>query len=175
MRAYLLLGVVVLTASAVWAADKIQPLDVKLGLWQVSSTNETTGMPPIPPDVLARMTPEQKAKMEAEMQAQRGPHTQTRKHCLKKEDLEKGTTFGENRKNCTRTVVNSSSRKMEVRLQCQEGDGAKSDMTLNIDALSAENVKGLIQGDVSGSGHTMHIKSAFTAKWLGPVCGKTTD
>lgn len=175
MRAYVLLGVVVLTAWAVWAADKIQPLDVRLGLWEVSSTNETTGMPPIPPDVLAKMTPEQKARMEAMMQAQRGPHTKTRKHCLKKEDLEKGATFGEDRKNCTRTVVNSTSRKMEVRLQCQEESGTKSDMTLNIDALSAENVKGLVQGDVSGHGNTMHMKSDFTAKWLGPVCGNTRD
>ena len=46
-----------------------QPLDVKTGQWESTMTGQTTGMPPIPDDVLNRMTPEQRAKIQAAMQA----------------------------------------------------------------------------------------------------------
>ena len=171
MKSLLAVAMVLTCAGAAFSADKIQPLDVKLGQWETTTTSQMSGMPPIPPEAMARMTPEQRAKMQAAMN--QAPHTQTRKSCLKKEDLEKGATFGEDRKNCTRTVLTSTSSKMDVRLQCDEGSGMKTDATLKIEALNSENVKGDIQAESSGGGNKMNMKSNFTAKWLGPVCGKT--
>jgi hypothetical protein len=164
-------AVVLTCASAAFPADKIQPLDVKLGQWETTTTSQVSGAPPIPADAMARLTPEQRARMEAAMN--RAPHTQTRKSCLKKEDLEKGATFGQDRKNCARTVLTSTSSKMDVRLQCDEGDGMKTNATLKVEALNSENVKGAVEAESSGGGNKMNMKSNFTAKWLGPVCGKT--
>ena len=44
---------------ASWSADELKPLDVKPGLWETTMTSQMSGMPPIPPEALARLTPEQ--------------------------------------------------------------------------------------------------------------------
>ena len=43
------------------AADSIK-LNVKPGLWEFSSAGQANGMPPIPDEALARLTPEQRAR-----------------------------------------------------------------------------------------------------------------
>ena len=53
-------------------------------------THSMSGMPAIPnipPDVLAKMPPEQRARVEAAMKG--GPSTDVRKECITKEKLEK--------------------------------------------------------------------------------------
>ena len=76
MRKVLSAALVGLLASVVLrAAGKVQPLNVKTGLWQVSTTTTMSGLPEIPPDMQARldqMTPEQRAKMEAMMKSRFG-------------------------------------------------------------------------------------------------------
>ena len=121
VRKSLIVGII-LWSFAIWAADKIQPLDVKTGLWEVTTTSVTSGMPPIPPEALARLTPEQRARMEESMKSRMGgtPKTTIRKDCVTKEKLDKDYLFGEDRKECTRTVVTTSSRKLEMKMQCQE-------------------------------------------------------
>ena len=54
--------------------DKITPPNIKTGLWEMSETHTMTGMPPmsIPPEALARMTPEQRAQMEEHMKNSMG-------------------------------------------------------------------------------------------------------
>jgi hypothetical protein len=64
MRTSVLVALLFLGCAWIWAADAIK-LDVKLGLWETTNTFQTSGMPQvnIPPDALARMTPEQRAKV----------------------------------------------------------------------------------------------------------------
>ena len=96
MKTNILLGLVVFAGSALWAADTITPLDVKLGQWESTMTSETTGLPPIPQELLDRLPPEQRAKMEERLKANasKGPKTTVNKSCLKKEDLDKALSFG---------------------------------------------------------------------------------
>ena len=58
------LGTILLLIGSIsaWAADKIQSLNLKVGLWEVTHTTSLTGTPPIPPEMLAKMTPEQRAE-----------------------------------------------------------------------------------------------------------------
>ena len=63
-----LLGLAVCVGSMVLAYAADPAFDVKTGLWEVTSTGSMSGAPPIPQDALARMTPEQRAQMEAAMQ-----------------------------------------------------------------------------------------------------------
>jgi len=44
-------------------------LNVRPGLWEMMVLGEGSGMPPIPAEALARLTPEQRAKFEAAMAA----------------------------------------------------------------------------------------------------------
>lgn len=108
------------------------------------------------------------------MKARSGEKTRTTTHksCLTKQDLDKGATFGENKKSCSRTIFASTRSKAEVRLVCED-QGMKTDATFQIDALSAESVKGSVHLMMDGGGHTMNSNSSFTAKWIGPVCSAT--
>lgn len=58
-----------------WTADSITPLDVKLGQWETTSTTNTTGIAmAILPDVLDKLLPDQRAKIEERIKASQGPH-----------------------------------------------------------------------------------------------------
>ena len=173
MRSKVLLALLVLCSFSLWAGDKIQPLDIKLGLWEVTSTTAMTGMPPIPPDVLAKMPPEQRAKMEAAMGARSGasPTTTARKTCITREKMDKQTAFSDERKNCTHTVVSSSSRKLEIKLQCTEQQNATMNGTIQVEALNSETLKGSVRMATTGGGRTMNMNSDFTSRYLGSACG----
>ena len=166
--------IVLLLASspAVWAANKVQPLNVRVGLWEVTTTVASNGQMPIPADLLARLTPEQRARMEERMKANSSSKTRTATHknCLTKEKLDRGETFSEERKTCAETLVTSTSSTVEVRVVC-ENEGVKSNGTLHIDALNSENVKGSVHMVASGGEHSMNMSSTFTGKWIASSCG----
>jgi hypothetical protein len=151
------------------AADKLTPLNVKEGLWEITVTHSMTGMPAmpaIPPDVLAKLPPEQRARMEAMMKG--GPIVQ--KECITKEKLEKHSAFNVNRPECTRTVVSSTGSKLEMKIHCEGKQGA-SDGTLVVEAVGSDTTKGTMHLVTSASGANMNIDMAFSSKYLGPDCG----
>ncbi|HUM05998.1 MAG TPA: DUF3617 domain-containing protein [Terriglobales bacterium] len=171
MRSALLLFLILLCAAAVWAGDAPN-FNVKLGLWEVTTTSSTSGMPPLPPEALANMTPEQQAQMEAHMkQSMSGaPHITTEKTCETKEKLEKDLMFSDKNDECTRTVITSTSSRIEMKVQCSN-KGQKTEGTIRMDAITPENVKGTIDMNMSGSAQSMKIKVNLAARWLGPNCG----
>jgi Protein of unknown function (DUF3617) len=170
MRFNVILVLVLLCSFLLWAGDKIQPLDVKLGLWEITSTTAMTGMamPNIPSDVLAKMTPEQRAKMQAAMGGT--PTTTVRKVCITKEKMDKQTAFNDDRKNCTRTVVSSSSSKVDIKMQCTEQDSTING-TIQVEALNSENVKGSVRMAMTGGGRNLNSSTDFTSRYLGSACG----
>ncbi len=171
MKTKCLVAFVILASSLLWAADKLQPLDIKLGLWETTSTNTMSGAPPIPPDVLAKMTPEQRARFEQMIQARTGtPTNHTHKYCLTKEKLEKDLSFGEDKGKCTHTIVASSSSVADVKFRCAENE-ATTEGTAKFQAVNSENVKGTVHAVTTGSGHTMTIDVSLTSRYLGPACG----
>ncbi|MGH9407311.1 MAG: DUF3617 domain-containing protein [Terriglobia bacterium] len=160
-----------LAASVLLAqSGKVRPLDVKPGLWQVTTTSKISGMPPIPPEVLARMTPEQRAKFGAMMnqRASGKPNTITRTDCVTKEQLNKDPFSGQG-KQCTQTVLTSTGSEMAVREVCVR-NGGKTDMTIRLKALNSENVKGDLQGTNSGGDRSMNMNFHFTGKWVRSAC-----
>lgn len=173
MKFEISMGFVALGCFALWAAD-ITPLNVKLGQWESSTTSQTTGQPPIPQEMLDKIPPEARAKMEERMKANRTPTTMVRKSCLKKEDLDKAMTFGADDQACTRTVLTSSSSKEEVRIECNRG-GSKQTGMMRIEAADSEHVKGAFQMAVAAGGRAMNINTTFTAKWLGPTCSEKDE
>jgi len=120
MRKLALWIVACLWASVLLAAGKYQPLNVKTGTWQTTWTTTVSGLPPIPQDMLNRMTPDQRARVEAAMKnmASGTPRTRTSQTCLTKEQLQKDP-FND-RKSCTETVLTSTGSGMEVQEECTE-------------------------------------------------------
>lgn len=153
------------------AASKVQPLNVKTGLWESTTTYTRTGELPIPAGTLDRLTPDQRARLEARMKANSGQsNTTTHKSCLKKEDLE-NPDFTD-KKQCTWTTLESSSTRTKGSAVCEYRDiGAKLTGTGEIIAVDQEHVKGTIHMTGTGSGHRMDTDAKLTAKWLGSSCG----
>ena len=172
MRSALFLVLAVCLPLALYAADSLTPLNVKEGLWEVTVTHSMSGMPAapsIPPDALAKMPPEQRARVEAMMKGT--PSTDVRKECVTKEKLEKHSAFSNNRGECTRTVVSSTGSKLELKFHCEEKQSS-SDGTFLMEAVASDAVKGTMHMVMnSNNGHTMNIDFTISSKYLGPACG----
>ena len=161
----------VLLAGAACAADSVPALDVRPGMWEGTMTTQTSGAPPIPPELLAKMTPDQKAMLEARMKTgmSQGPKTVVTKHCLTKEDLNKALNFGDEKGSCQRTVVNASSSKQEIRIECSNA-GIKARGTIRIEVVDPEHVKVSSQIASGDGSHTMNINTTGTGKWVSGTC-----
>ena len=149
---------------------KYQPLNVKPGLWERTLTLTRTGALPIPPEMLNRLTPEQRARMEERMKANSAGHTttNTEKNCITKEDLEKPIKF-DNR--CTWTITESTSTKAKGNVSC-EAEGMKVNGNGEFAAPDPEHIKGSMHTTSRGGGNTMTVDATFTSKWLGATCEK---
>jgi hypothetical protein len=180
MRKVLSLAVICLLGTLVFAAN--EPLNVKTGLWQVTETSAASGVPAIPADMQARldkMTPEQRAQVEAAINSRLGgtPQTINYKSCVTKEDLNKNAFNGSNEK-CTWTVVSSTGSDMEAQgTSCAAGkdQGMKTDVKMKLHVIDSENVKATVQGTSTGDGRTVNVNAAFTGKWIGATCPTDTN
>jgi hypothetical protein len=150
---------------------EIQPLNVKPGLWETTATYKTLGTSPAPPETLAKLTPEQRARLEQRMSANAGgsTNTVTDQHCVTKEDIEKAD-FGQGKGECTYTVETSTSTQAKGNYSC-DVEGVKVNGALDITASDAEHIKGSSHGSLSGGGRTMNVESTFTSKLLSASCG----
>ena len=154
------------------AADEFKPLDTKPGLWETTVSTQMSGLPPIPPEALARLTPEQRKQMESVLN-QRGGRgsTTSNKSCVTKEEMNKPFALNDTMKqSCKSTIVRSSSTEQEIRLDCNQG-AMQGTATVHVEAVDSENVKGTMQMNANGGNNKMSMQSSFTSKWLGSDCG----
>ncbi len=94
-----------------WPTSEAQAesFNAKPGAWEMTYTGLSTGTL-IPPDVLAKMPPEQRARIEQSMQASSDkPSTHATKSCITKEDLDQNRIIkeeeDENEPGCATKVV----------------------------------------------------------------------
>jgi hypothetical protein len=159
-----------LTPLAAWAVDPV-PMDVKLGLWETTLTNQMDISSLIPADALAKLTPDQRARMEAAMGGRGGPRTTIAKQCITKETLNEAFSNASTARDlkCTRTFVTSTSTKQVVHMECTSG-GVKTSSDVQVEVIDRETTKGsMVMTTVGGRGGNM--KMELTSKWLGPDCG----
>lgn len=174
MRLRIWAGLLLIALTA-FAADKVQRLNVRTGLWEVTTTIHNQGHMPIPAAMLERMTPEQRARMEERLKAQPADRSRTitHKNCLTEQDMQKGDLFSTNpNKECTEHVVNSTPTAAEIQMSCK-GEGLQGNGTVKIKVLNPENVEGSSHVTATGNGQTLNTDSTFTAKWVSANCGKT--
>jgi uncharacterized protein DUF3617 len=170
MRTKILLVVLFSAVTVAWAAQKIEPLNVKLGLWEMTMTTRTIGEMPIPAESLSKLSPEQRAKLEERMKARSAgtAQTHTYKTCLTKEKVT-SNPFAD-KKNCTSTILTSTSSKIALKVQCTEQE-VQMGGNLEFEALNTENVKGSGRMAATGGDHTMNVDATYTGKWIGSACG----
>jgi Protein of unknown function (DUF3617) len=162
-----------LAALASLAVTAAEPLNVKPGLWEMSTTTATGGSM-IPPALLAQMSPEQRAQIETVMKQHGagGGHALSTKSCLTKEDLLRGsvrTDQDEDHKDCSYRVVTQTATHMETHFQCT-GEGAREG-EMKFEAVSPEQIKGAIQVSTPNGKVTVQL----AGRWLGASCAGEKD
>jgi Protein of unknown function (DUF3617) len=160
----------ILAAGVSKAADTLTPLDVKTGLWEMTLVSVRSGTLPIPADALAKMTPAQRAQLEASMKSVPASQTSTRQSCITKQDLTKAFDTGEDAKSCKQTIMTSTSTRQEVKLEC-DTQGNKIVRTVKVEAVDSSHLKGLVLSTVGNNGRNMEMKGNLSAKFLSSSCG----
>ncbi len=158
---------------ALAGSDKLQPLNVKTGLWQTTTTMKIKGQLPITPDMqarLAQMTPEQRARFEAAMSKMSSgtPTTRTYKNCVTKEQLNTNP-FSE--KECTWSTLSSTGSKLDAKGVCVMGkEDVKTNIAMHLDVADSEHVKGSGKVTMTGGDRTMTNDFDITSKYVGSDC-----
>lgn len=163
-------GLLLLAAPAL-AADG---LDVKTGLWETTITTQMQGTPPVPPSVLEKMSPEQRARMlaAARQAAARGPQTFVEKSCVTAADLQKGAfkAGGDDEEEACTYKVTAQTRSLQQMTVSCKGEVPRT-AVMRVEALDREHVKGTVENDAGASRSTLQI----SGRWLGSDCKGVDD
>jgi len=169
------LGLTWMVATAAQAAGTYQPPDVKLGLWESSETTTVHGRMSMPEGLLARLTPEQRAKLEARSNAGSSGRTTTKtwRSCLTRQDLDAGDLYERKDLDCKRKILNSTGKQLDAQWDCTSTDGWRLQGTAHLDVLTPASVRWTIHGTVAadGGGEPMVSDSKVAARWIGSSCG----
>ncbi|MGE5536188.1 MAG: DUF3617 domain-containing protein [Acidobacteriota bacterium] len=147
-------------------------LNVKLGLWEMTTMGQVSGPPPIPPEALARLTPQQRARFQASIAERMAQQNKAEVHqyCVTQKDLERGLDLKDAQtEGCKTTVISNSSSVMEMRQTCSGRH--KVNGTIRIEAPNPETVVGKFNMVMSEGPNTMTMKFAMHGHWLGADCG----
>ena len=157
------------------AADSIK-LNVKPGLWEFSSAGQANGMPPIPDEALARLTPEQRQQFQAAIQSSMGSASKPKlfKECITPEKVAQGFDVQESKDStCQRSVVSSTSSEFAIHAVCTRTEGSTT-IDSHYQLNGSDQVAGTVHVVTSREGKTMTIDSSVNGKWLGASCGSIT-
>jgi len=141
------------------------PLDIKPGLWEVSSKTDMSGSP-IPAEVLAQMPPDRREQMMA-MFKNRKAATHTIQTCITKDDLGRPFKAQDEEAGCKSTIVTATPTKAEYKIQCS-GSEAHSGV-MKIEALSRESIRGSTIMQVNSGKAT--VANEMSGRWVAANCG----
>lgn len=146
-----------------------EPLKVKPGIWETTTTTETKRANK--PTNLDKLTPEQRAMVEITLENKVKKETKTVQACLSEAQIKSGENFlGKNHQaNCKRTFQSQTASDLAATLEC---DGANN-MTGRVEmhAADPENMSGtvaMIYG--AASSLQMQTHSSIQARWLTGDC-----
>jgi len=148
-RLVLLAPVLAAAAAAAILRAQAPPLDVKPGLWEMTSKMQPSGNP-----ANAAGTPSA---------------SESRKACLTKQKLDQYATAlsGQNDPTCKRTFTSSTSRLQVVHIECTGGE-RKVTSDIRIEAPSPDQLR--IGGTMSLEGGAV-VTMNSTGRWLSSSCG----
>lgn len=154
------------------AVTTASAFNLKPGLWEMTMTSESSGAPPIPDSVMAKLSPEQRARFQAAMQSgMNHPRQHTYKRCLTREEID--NPFKLDKQNgsekCVPTVLSKTSKSEDVRVVCT--GQVTSSITYRWQAPTPESMTGTMESTTSGGEHVMKTTGHTSGKWIGADCG----
>lgn len=165
-----LFGSAVLFLSfAVAAFAQTPALDVKMGLWEITSVTDMGGQ--MPAIDTSKMPPAQRAQMEAMLKGMMGQHTNVTKTCMTREKFDQSNFMMSDQPGmtCKQTITTNTRSTLDASVLCT---GERS-MTgqMHMDALSPTAMKAAMKMATTDQGRTMNIDMTMTGKWLAADCG----
>ncbi len=177
MRLRTAAGVSLVVSLALAATDKSQPLNVKIGLWQMTYTTERNGVSvgqAIAPGLLAKMTPDQRARTEARLRARaQGPRVETKQYCLTQERLKNAIFDSAQSQACQRTMLASTPKLQQFHEECIES-GTKRMADGHFEALDFDTMKGSIKIKTDGA-NPLALNVEIAGRWISNDCGDTAQ
>jgi hypothetical protein len=148
---------------AVAARADSPALNVKPGLWEM--TLHVTGLT-IPEEQLARLPPEQRAKVQAMLGQAAQAHTV--KTCLTQEKLARGVFVPDaSHPECKRTMMGNTGSALDIQVQCTLAEGAVSS-SMHVEAPNPET---MAAKTVMTRANQPPMTSTIDARWLAADCG----
>lgn len=158
------------------AADPAQ-LNVKLGLWEITTHPQMSGTMPISDEDLQKLPPDQRARLQVMMQAAMARAAKPRifKECMTPEKRARGFNAGDNEDgSCTTTVVTNTAAEFDARHECTGADRQQL-TTVHFKIASSDQIAGTVNAVITRAGKTMTVNATLEGKWLGADCGNIKD
>ncbi|MGH8176389.1 MAG: DUF3617 domain-containing protein [Steroidobacter sp.] len=161
---------------ALWALCAVAPLamaaekiDIRPGTWEITATTHMSGAPTVSQDLLSKMTPQQRAELEAAFKAEaaKGPQTEVSRECITAEEAERPFKAAE-REGCTQIITRTTRTTQEARLVCT-GENKGSGM-LRVTAPNPETMTAAFELRSGDGPDAMTIKSQMKGRWLTAEC-----
>ena len=173
MKTLKISAVAALLLVAVSAAGA-EKLNVKLGLWEITSLTRMSGTPPLPKEVLDKMTPQQRAEMMARIKEaqEEEPEPEVSSECITPDDLEKPFASADT-ESCTQTIVRTTRTTQEIRLACT--GKTKGSGLFRVTTPTPETMNADLDMKVGEGADVMSINGKIKGRWLGADCGDEDD
>ena len=164
-----LLALAAVAALGGVAAAQAPALNVQMGLWEISSTTDLGGQ--MPGVDTTKMTPEQKARVEAAMKGMMGPRTSVNKSCVTKEKFDQSNFMTQDQPGdtCHQAITTNTRTSLEGTVTCT-GEHPMSGQ-IHIDAPSPTTFTGTVKATSTEGGRATTINMALSGKWLSADCG----
>jgi len=167
-----LIKCVVAFAVASSAYALADTFNMKTGTWEITFTTVTTGMP-IPADALARMVPEQRARIEKTLRARDGkPSSLVKQSCVTKNDLDQNhllLSADENR--CKKKIITKSASKIAFQQTCAAPRASTT--KVEIEANTPERIAASMDIVQNGASGKIHV--GIKGRWLSAKCSSNRD
>lgn len=150
-----------------------ETLNVKTGVWEITSTSTLSGAPGLPPELLEQLSDEQRAEVEKRLKdASDRAYTDVSRECVTELDL-RNPFESANPDECTQRVVRSTRTEQEFELECtgtHPGTG-----TLRISAPTPETMTGVLDASLGKGNDAVKVKATLKGRWLGPDCDEADE
>jgi hypothetical protein len=153
-------------------ASSAEQLNIKTGLWEITSSTQMSGTPQLPKEITAKMTPEQRAKLEADMKsATKDAKKNVDRSCITQKDIER--PFHGASENCKQSIVRTTRTTQEVNLVCS-GE-PKGTGYIRITTPTPETMTGVMDIKMGDGKDALNLKANLSGRWLGADCGDEAD
>jgi len=155
-------------AALPFAAGGQDRLDIRTGTWEITATTHMSGTP-LSNEMLSKMTPEQRAEVQAAMreEAAKGPQTEVSRECITPEEVERPFASAD-LENCAQQIVRTTRTAQEARLQCT-GEYKGSGL-LRVTAPNPQTMTATLELSAGDGPTPFTIKAQMKGRWLAAAC-----